>query len=481
MIGARLFSILRSLDDYEFQKFEEMVVSPYFNKDKRCVELLRLLKPFYPNFKDPILTKDYLFFSLFPDKKRVTSTINIVMTKLTGFAREHLVRQKLEERFLLKNHLILECYLDRGLRKQFQTHYNDIQSRYGNLSKKDAMNFLEEFLIAQDYYNFSKMEKGRNKHIDPSTVSNPLDTYFLIQKLQIECEKEVYKDINATFDLGKEVIELSLSENLEQLSINQSIPKSHINLLYIKMLNCIKNPINESVFDDFLDTLVNQGINDIKKEEYNQFLTHSINYCIDKILMGKMEYYHKLFIIYKSIVNFKLIYQNGFLNLNRVKNIISCAVQVGEIEWAREFLESQKDRIKPEHLNNAYNFYSALLHFYSEQYDEAIDFLNRIEYDIDKYYFLNRITFLLRCYYENNSDQAFSNLYSTFRSNLSRNKKLTTKEKQSFGTFTRLIYFVHQYRSGFSKKTKSQLTTMINEAQMITHKKWLLSKLDQLK
>jgi len=51
MSGSRLLNLMSSLDTWEINRLEEMVHSPFFNKDKKCIEFFELLKPFAPGFE----------------------------------------------------------------------------------------------------------------------------------------------------------------------------------------------------------------------------------------------------------------------------------------------------------------------------------------------------------------------------------------------------------------------------------------------
>jgi len=428
------------------------------------------------------LTREWIFFTLFPEKKKITSSLNTTMSKLLSFAEELLIREKLNDRFLYKKHLLLERFLEKGLHKQFLSQYKKTMLRFSNIKRRDSANHIEQFLIARNYYLFNKTISGRNQAITPSMISNHLDSYYLIQKLSLECEKEIQLDISAENDGSlEELIEFTLVEHKEKLEVNTNFPQSNRSLLLKKMLVCIQNPQDEEAFEEYMTLFLNTNPTQVDSREYNEIFIHGINYCIDKIIEGKSAYRKKLFELYKLTVEFGLIYENGFLNLNRVKNIIGCAAQVGELEWASYFLEDYKSEIHPDQYNNAYHFYKATIYFYSGEYDEAITYLNKIETDIDKYYYLNRTTLLLRCYYEGKESIAFYNTCKTFRANIRRNKKLTIKEQRIYGTFVRFVYFVYQYKEGFSKKTKPQLVEMITTAKYISHKQWLLQKIEELR
>jgi len=481
MNDIRLLYVLRSLDEYEFKKLGEMVYSPYFNKSEKCRELYEILKPFYPHFKDASLNRKSLFFQLYPEKKKFTSTLNTLMSKLKGLAEEHLVYQQLNDRFLYKKHLLLERHLRKGLHKQYQLEYKETITRFSNMKKRDSMNFLEQFLIKSEYYKFTRTNEGRDQLSNPQQLSQYLDTFFWIKKLNLAFEIETQHSISAAEQVNTDIlIELNIEDKKLKL-LNKGFPQTNLSKLYRSMLLCLHQPENEENFVEFLTLFLRTDPKAVDKFEYNEFFTLSINYCIDKIIQGKDHYRNKLFDLYKLIVDFDLIYDFGYLNLNRVKNIIGCAAQVGELDWADEFLEIYKADIHPDLYNSAYHFYKATISFYSNDYDDAIGYLNKIETDIDKYYVLNRTTLLLRCYYEAKEPFSFKNTCKTFRGNIKRNKKYTNVEQRSYDNFARIAYFLHQYRDGFSKKTKPKLLELINSAKQISHKQWLMEKWEELK
>jgi len=482
MSEIRLLTVLRSLDKYEFGKLGEIVESPFFNKNEKCRELYDLLKPFYPDFKDKRITREWLFEKLFPEKRKSISSLSTAMSKLQGLVDELIVYQEQNNRFLYKRHLLLNRHLKKGLFKLYQSQYKETMTRFSNIKKRDSMHFLEQYLLKTDYYKYNRTNKGRDKVFDPTTLSEDLDSYFWIQKLNIACEAQAYQAISSTErEKAYELIQLTIDGTHDHLTLNKDFKQNHLSVLFRKMLQSIHEPDNEDVFNDFFTFFLDTDTKAVDRNEYAECFVHSINYFLLKIKEGKGEYKKKLFDLYKLAVDFELIYDNGYLNLNRVKNIISCACQVGETDWADEFLEAYKGEIHPEQFNNAYHFYKAVICFYSIKYDNAVEFLSKIETDIDKYYFLSRMTFLLRCFYETKQSMAFENTCKTFRGNIKRNKKFTLVEQRSYDNFARIAYFLHQYRDGFSKKTTPKLLEMIEGVEYISHKQWLLEKWGELK
>ena len=121
----RLLALLRNLDAREFKRLEEMVYSPFFNKDRKVTLLFELLKPFAPAFDSPQLTKQWLFEQLFDGRKKITSSLSIKMSKLQTLVKEYLTLNRLEERPYYKRHLLLDALLEKEQFDFFQSQYRE--------------------------------------------------------------------------------------------------------------------------------------------------------------------------------------------------------------------------------------------------------------------------------------------------------------------------------------------------------------------
>ena len=52
MQNSKLIQIISTLSKTELNKFGEMVVSPYFNKNQDVIRLYEVVYPAFPDFKD---------------------------------------------------------------------------------------------------------------------------------------------------------------------------------------------------------------------------------------------------------------------------------------------------------------------------------------------------------------------------------------------------------------------------------------------
>ncbi len=109
----RLISILKTLSPEEMIRLEEMIYSPYFNKDPKCIELWKVLKTYAPEFDSPNLYNQQLSEQLFPDKKKTASTLSAVMSKLLGLINEHFALEELSKRKYYKRYLTMKAHLKR--------------------------------------------------------------------------------------------------------------------------------------------------------------------------------------------------------------------------------------------------------------------------------------------------------------------------------------------------------------------------------
>ncbi|MEL6987340.1 MAG: hypothetical protein AAGK97_05870, partial [Bacteroidota bacterium] len=176
--------------------------------------------------------------------------------------------------------------------------------------------------------------------------------------------------------------------------------------------------------------------------------------------------------------NRNILHINGEIDPFLFKNIVVAGLRIGEYDWVEDFIHQYKSTVYEEYRENATSYNLATLHFYKKEYEKVIQLLQTIEYE-DVNYNLGAKSMLLATYYETDEYEALDSLFGSFRTYLTRNKKIPESRRRNYGN---LIKFTKKLtRTPVNDKSKLQkLKEEITDTKGIVSKRWLLEKVQEL-
>lgn len=484
MKNTRLISLLNCLTNEDMELLHLMVNSAIYNKNKKLIQLLDVLLRFkkdkpaksathlfdvnHPNFN--LL---YIFKQLYPGKTKITSAINVEMTKLQGIIKELLVKKELDARPMLKRHLLLT-----GLNKldnqsvYFNSQYKEATLLHQRQVKKNSASLLENHLIQWNLVQHADGSRQQNKQEILVNEIKALDAFYLSRRLYLSSE---LLNLQTLFESTEFEDIINMQQSLSGLD-------NHSNELvqfYFAVYNLMKTP-SEAHFE-IIQRLLQDPIADrLPKKELDVVITHAINFCIRKVINGQLAYRTKAFQLYQLLVDNKLVFLNGYLSLARFKNIIITACLENETSWAREITELYKNTAHPKYGDSAFRFFMANICYYERNFQEAYHYLSDELLNEDVFFGIGVKSLRLRIYYELDETIAFHSLAKSLihqlKSKKNVHKRTLTINKNFIGFAVRLF----RIKEGFSKKNKQTLQTNIQQSNEVVHKGWLLEKAEEL-
>ncbi len=471
----RLLKLLISLNSKELKGLEEIVHSPFFNKDKKCIALFEAIKEYAPDFELTAEIKDGIAQQIVPSKKWNDASVSFLRSRLIKLINELFVFQELQERRDYKSHLLIKALLKHQNNNYALSIYNEVNNLNKNRIKTDVDFYYEQFLIEEKFTEYLELEKGRTSRSNLVKLHQSLDTYYIARKLNLSAEILSTKQIIG-IDYDDEIL-----HNIEHLITLPKYQENNFIKLYYFVLQILKDEENEDAYHSFVELLDSSISKTFYISDINIFYTHAINYCIKRIKKGRKEFKQHLFSIYLALIDNRLIYDGNYILVNRMKNIISISCQLGKIDWAKQFLDHYQRDLNPKIKESSTQMFKAFICFYNKDYKGTLFELAQIQSDIDALFFLNIRTFQLRCYYELFESEAFHSLYKTFRDYLRRTKKeIATSKKQSHASFNRIAYMLFRKKEGFSSKSSTDIRHKIEETKPLELKSWLLEKCNEL-
>lgn len=485
MIHSRLISLIKTLNKNELNKFQKYVHSPYFNQSQKLTVLFDLLYEAYPNFLPDQLEKRSVFASVFGSSAPFQEQkLYDQMSLLVRLFERFLAQQNFEQSSIAHSkHLLKELNL-RQISDHFSRSFKRIHQFWDKQEQRDTQHYLELYMLEASWDSFSgKMVKRRLKQGLTNTVKH-LEYFFLGERLRLACEMaNRHRILNQPYEQG---LQTYLIEFLEgDGNIYLEIPVIEI---YFRIFNMLVNSEDsDSHFSLLLQSLEKNSELFSPQEGYAMY-TYAQNYCIQQINQGRSAFLEELFRIYKDLLQKKLLLDSstGYLAHEHYKNINTVALRLKQFEWAREFLETYKNSLPPEYIENAYNYNLSVYLYENQKYGEVLKILQQVVFS-DVYYHLSAKFLLMRIYYEQEDYDGFVYLTQAFMVLLRRNKEVSAYHALAYKNlirFTKKAFTLRRrkYRllpSEFEEKVQ-QLQLQIRAEQGISNANWLLAQIQQL-
>ncbi|MEM8908603.1 MAG: hypothetical protein AAGD05_12200, partial [Bacteroidota bacterium] len=193
------------------------------------------------------------------------------------------------------------------------------------------------------------------------------------------------------------------------------------------------------------------------------------------------------FVLYKKQLQKKLLLdEGGFLSQWHYKNIVAIVMRLGEMDWVKAFIETYREQLHPDVVENAYIFNLAAYYYATQQLEKVQQLLIQVEYK-DIRYGLAAKALLLRTYYDLQEYDTLESLVKSFREYLRRNKSIPDGRRRAFLQLLQLTKGLGQLQSRRQfqspRKTQQQLANLrqgIEQAPQLINREWLLGKVAEL-
>ncbi len=471
MKKSRLYTLLSSLGQEEFIRFEQFLASPYFNKNQDCLSIFQVLKPYLLVNECPP-DKMGLLEAVYGDTNKLNS-LNTAMSKLTRLLDEFFTQEQLNTRPYFKKHLLLQNLLKREQFKYLETVYKDVITGYEKVQRKRVSDYLDFFLLTYNWLEYHHIAKPSDKGRHPNQTIRALDKYYIIQRFALSREAADLKRIHSM-----EYDETSLKRVIYLAEESGMLNHFFVNLYYTALLTIIEYEKTEH-FEQLIEIIdANHEVLELK--ELNTLLIILTNYCARQILDGNIEYYRTLFTIFQKVADYGALFVEKYMSGLLLKNIVTVGIRVKEFDSTTEFLEAHSSYLKPEIRNSVYCFNKAALYFHQQQYEEALDYLNQMD-RLDFNFEADRKTLILRAYYELDEPIAYDGLNHSFREYIRTQRHISMQRRAGYLNFVKATNLLYSIKEKKTPEKIKNLETKINGYQQLNCKDWLLEKVRELK
>ena len=480
MINNKLLSILEKLSKYDLNQLRKYIASPFFNENEKVIQLFDLLDSRLRS-KNSINTKeDWEEFIRFawnkiysPKTKYNDVKFRRLCSDLNKLAQDFLGYKEYELQPLSQYNFILKALNERNLNKHFLAVERQARNINSKAKYRNADTFWENFRLEYERHNYLERNAARHSFKgNHNEADHYLDCYYWSNKLRMYSEalnNRSILNIDININLINELLEVVKDSNLVK------VPAIAI---YYHIIMAFQAPNKVQHFTAIIELTDNHG-DLFPQTELRSIYIFAQNYCIRKINSGNLEYYEQLFNIYKSLLEKEIIFINKQLTPSNYKNIATVGLFVKEYDWIEKFILDYNHRLPKMYRNSALTYNLANLYFNKKEFGKVIGQLQQMEYK-DAFDSLSSRWLLLKTYYELRESDAFDALKDSFSIFIRRNKSLSERNKEKYLNAVRFISKI--MRVPYSdKKSYQNLLQQLNDTRIIIDKRWLLSKLEEVK
>jgi hypothetical protein len=472
-----LIKLLSSFSPKEISEFRDFLLSPYFNKKNSVIKLFDIIRNYYPEFTGEEILKKNIHEKLFPGKDFNDTNLRVLVHNLNELAKKfiayrHFESNKFEYDFSQFMGLLNKQQFS-SLDKMISKLKNDLENCSFSAEEHNYYRFRLEYenIFFLSISHIGIFEKFLEK-ADFEKVFYYLSSFYYLNSMRLYINilnlKLIYKKEFNTEHFEKMI-------TLIDKSIFTDNPVIEIYYGIIKLFD-------EGDQDNYLfriKEILTQIRNSLHEDDLSEIYINLTNYCNRKINAGVLKFRKEKFEIYKEENELKLYSVNGFMPTVYYKNLVILALSLDEYSWVKEFIQSYKNELPADSMNNFYNYCMALYEFDMKKFDRSLEFLSRIKFD-ELYLKYDSKILQLMIYFETGEEESLISSLEAYRHFLTNNKLLPENKKELYTNFYK--YFSRIF-AGKIKKDKLELRRMkdsITPEIKIFNKEWLIRKLDGL-
>lgn len=478
---TRLYTILTALSEKELKQFGDFVKSPYFNKNERIVELLRVLLDDRHEWSS--LTKKDLFRALFLTEVYKESKINKLIAMATELAVQFLAQIEYERSSYLSLS-VLKASSQRGIEKVFEAEFKKLEKKQKKQVDKDDNYYFIKGEMIKRRYTHKFLSKRTTVQIDKLEESiHAFEVSFILKYCSDICqlltESALLKQ-QADLDFLHHLINY-LEKN--ELSYQPWPAIKIYRLLIIAFLS----DEGYTYFEELLQNLyaVEEELLHQQPSVLYQLYGFISDIGVSALNVEGQKHARSVFGLYQVGLERRYAYDGQILRYPFYKNVIVMACRVGEYSIAKNILEEYKLDLPKNVRAQVYNFCKVIICFMEKDYKETLALLSTVKFT-DVYDAMNAKMMQIKSYYALGNDNQVESSVENLRLMMLRDKKIAQKRKQPTNTFVKYIRRFIKLKLNYSKqveKYQHRLELLYVEIEQspkpMMNKEWLLQQIKQ--
>ena len=489
MLKSSLLEILRTFSKQELIKFEDFIISPYFNKKENVTMLFLEIKKYLPELSNENLEKEKVWNAIFPGKEYNYGIMKNIIFDLNKLCESFLSEEIYKKNDIQRDLDFMTSASERNLSNLLMSKFDSAERAFSKNSEKFKDDFASNYYEnLRDYYELKTVFLQSNSQFKKRDELIKMPEYLICGFL-IKCFSTFHKLIlnnldfnipvkdNIAYLILKEMDENSIIENLMNYIKEHSFKNYPVLKCYYSMYKALSRNDSIEYFHEFKNDLSKYGNlfseNEIR-DLYNCLLT-SLGNRKFTTLDFHAEYFSIIEIGFKNKV---ILNHEGTIHPANFISIVNVSSSNNKIEFTEKFISDYKDKLPQELRESLFNYSMAQLNFYKGNFDKSLEFIIKFQTkDMMLKFFIKNLQ--LSIYYELNDRVSFDYSIDTFRHFIKKNN--LTNESRSivqakYSDYVNRLFKLREKSNAFElSKLKKEITD--NKA---TNKIWLLEKIKEL-
>jgi hypothetical protein len=477
MVNTILTDILKTFSREDLKKFEDFIVSPYFNKKNTVIKLWDNIKQYYPDFENKNLNRKIVWEKLYPGKDFNYGVMKNLIYDLNQLVEKFLEVEMFADNTFDRGLQLFYSLSDRDLGKLSFSKYKSLEEKLMN-SKRGADRYSKLIILKWS------METASG-HTDMKINSGVYDiSEYMIYDFLISAFK-IYNNIAAeklsnkesrTYDLLGDLLgNTDIDRILE--SIKKNSPEDHkvVSVFYdmYKALSEINRP--ESFFNFKNSVMENDHLLD-ESERKNLFACLWTALSYNKCVKNKPMEFNELMKIQHS--KNILLDQAGLITSRKYSLGIRIAAMAKDFDFLKEFSDSYLKCTRPSARLNMTLYGNAYLHFAKGEFGKALETVNKINFDIIAFkYEMKNLQIML--FYELNEIESLMYALDSYKHFASNNQFVSESSRDIIHRFIGYTNALCKLKEKPEKIKIQMLIEKISNDNLNT-KYWLLEKAEEL-
>ena len=470
MDKIKAITVLKTFSKKELGRFADFLNSPYFNKGKKYItrfykELVRL----HPEFDDSISFKRDVYKKLYPDEKYNDVRFRKLSSELYKLILNFLAEEIFNTDVTGKREYILVQLGNRKLDKLFEL---ELKNSYFELEKTDLRNDqyyrkMYELISKEKFFYF---QRKRSRSMDLYDTEMICITKYSVSMLLM---KYIERTMEMRFFNARKFDLPLFGEVITFIRKNEMLKDPVINILYLQLSLCLKDD-DESYFR--LRKLLKKEEKKLDKNQIKIIYTILSNYAVERSEKGILGFLEEVLSVNLEIIRKKLTeqYISGFLFVN----IVTLFLKFRKINELKKFIKENSGLLNPEIKDAIINYCYSCLAFQDRDFDKALVYLSKINFDHYQLKFQIK-NLSLKIYYEQGQYEAIYSLMDSYKHILKRESGIPESIKRTILSFLKILKELADIRSG-NKRTDKRILKKEFENSSPAEKQWLKEKIDEL-
>lgn len=475
--------LLKSLSKSELTDLRSFVTCDYHNTDVQIVHLLEALRRnviHKEEFDDAAQCTVYRF--TFPEKAAPKKTLTSaqkgsLLTKMTFLLRlveKFLMNEELKQNGACKTELLYPQLLQRKQFALFSRNMTRDNKTLNAKTTKGVKDYAQRFNMKAVTLDYLLQKELLIKEDNLPELIESLDIYYLINKLEfhVMCISLTNFSAQKSYDYAP-MEAVSPLLNLPQYANH---PLIHT---YQVAADLLKNGTFE-LYEKLIE-LLDTHDESIADNDLSNFYEIAIGFCTKKIKKGHSKYYQQIFDLFQIMDSKNLLTEGNFMQVGKLKNIITVSCKVREFDWAKETIEKYHTNLEKAHADNVYHFNMGLVAFYKNDFKTALSHFIRVE-KFNLAYDMDCRVMLLKSHYELDGEYDERTIRTFLMSErfIQGHKGLIIRDKKAYKNFVRILINIYNTRHNAGKMTPEKVQRKLEKLEFVSDKQWLEEKIEGL-